>query len=116
MVESPLLSSPIPWFFVECSLVMLESLVLLLDERALLSFKLAILYHFQSSKALIIQKFSNNIHQTASFPFFLTVPVHNLLMILFYSPGSRVFSVSPRAKGIIPKTVAPVQEMSDSEI
>lgn len=70
MVETPL-SSPTPWLFVECSLTTLESLVLLLDERALLSFKLAIFYHFQSSKALIIQEFSNNIHQRTSFTFFL---------------------------------------------
>lgn len=42
--------------------------------------------------------------------------MNNLLMILFYSSGSRVFSVSTRARGIIAKTVATVQEMSDSEV
>lgn len=51
-----------------------------------------------------------------AFLFFLTVPVDNLLMILFYSSGSRVFSVSPRARGVIAGTVAAVQEMSDAEV
>lgn len=40
----------------------------------------------------------------------------NLLMILFYSTGSRVFSVFPREKGIIAETVATVKEMGDLEV
>lgn len=55
-------------------------------------------------------------NQTASSPFFLFAPVGNLLMILFYSSGSRVFSMFPRERGIIAKIVATVKEMSDSEV
>jgi len=37
-------------------------------------------------------------------------------MILFYSSGSRVFSVSPRARGITAETVATVKEMRGFEV
>lgn len=55
-------------------------------------------------------------NQTASSPFLLFVSVDNLLMILLYSSGSRVFSVFPREKGIIAETVGTVREMSDPEV
>lgn len=55
-------------------------------------------------------------NQRASSTFCLFVPVDNLLMILFYSSGSRVFSVFLREKSIIAKTIATVKEMSDSEV